>query len=134
VIEMSETTTRVPPSPIPDPSTQHFWEAAKQGKLMIGRNTKTGDHHYPPRPICPFSDEGEVEYVAAKGTGTIYSFSIMRAKVPYAIAYVELEEGPRMMTNIIDAPFDTVKIGMKVKLKFQETADGGPPVPMFAPA
>lgn len=128
------TETRIPPAPTPDPSTQHFWEAAKQGRLMIGRNSKTGKTHYPPRPICPFDDEGEVEYVAAKGTGTIYSFSIMRAKVPYAIAYVELDEGPRMMTNIIGADFASIRIGQKVKLQFQPTADGGAPVPMFTPA
>ena len=128
---MSETTTRIPPSPIPDPSTQHFWDAAKEGKLLIGRNTKTGDYHYPPRPICPFSDEGEVEFVPASGKGTIYSYTIMRTKIPYALAYVELEEGPRMMTNIIEAPFESIKIGLPVKLKFQETSDGGPPVPMF---
>ncbi|WP_419895824.1 Zn-ribbon domain-containing OB-fold protein [Roseomonas sp. USHLN139] len=128
------TETRIPPAPTPDPSTQAFWDAAREGKLLLGRNTKTGKLHYPPRPVCPFDDEGEVELVPAKGAGTIYSFSIMRAKVPYAIAYVELEEGPRMMTNIIGAAFDSIRIGQKVTLQFQPTDGDGPPVPMFTPA
>lgn len=127
-------TDRIPPSPTPDPSTQRFWDAAREGKLLIGRNSKTGKTHYPPRPVCPFDDEGEVEWVEASGRGTIYSFSIMRAKVPYAIAYVELEEGPRMMTNIIGADFAAIRIGQPVTLKFQPTEGDGYPVPMFTPA
>ena len=68
------------------------------------------------------------------GNGTIYSLSIMeRAQVPYAIAYVTLEEGPTMMTNIVDCDLKSLKIGQKVKLKFVPT-EGGPPVPMFTPA
>ncbi|WBV42806.1 Zn-ribbon domain-containing OB-fold protein [Pseudoroseomonas cervicalis] len=125
---------RIPPAPVGDPSTQRFWDAARQGRLLIGRNTKTGQTHYPPRPFCPFSDEGEVEWIEVSGEGTVYSFSIMRAKTPYAIAYVELAEGPRMMTNIVGCDFDAVKIGMKVKLAFRDTEGDGPPVPMFTPA
>ncbi|HEY8614271.1 MAG TPA: Zn-ribbon domain-containing OB-fold protein [Roseomonas sp.] len=125
---------RVPPSPAPDPSTRVFWEAARDGKLLIGRNTKTGKAHYPPRPICPFNDEGEVEYVPASGRATIYTFSIMRAKTPYAIAYVELEEGPRIMTNIVDCDFEALRIGQPVRLTFVPSEGNGQPVPMFTPA
>lgn len=131
---MSETPARrVPPSPVPDPSTQGFWEAAREGRLLIGRNAATGRHHYPPRPICPFDDEGEVEYVPASGAGTIYTFSVMRAKVPYVIAYVELAEGPRIMTNIVDADIEALRIGQPVRLTFVES-EGGQPIPMFTPA
>ena len=70
----------------------------------------------------------------ASGKGKIYSLSVMkRAEVPFAMAYVELEEGPKMMTNIVDCDLDALKIGQDVKLKFVPT-DGGPPVPMFTPA
>jgi len=132
---MSEATvTRVPPAPTPDPSTRCFWDAARQGTLLLGRGGD-GRFFYPPRPVSPFTDEGEVEWVPAAGTGTVYSFSIMRTKTPYAIAYVELDEGPRMMTNIVDCPFEQVRVGMKVRLKFIPTEGGdGPPVPMFTPA
>jgi uncharacterized OB-fold protein len=58
-----------------------------------------------------------------------------RSKIPYAIAYVTLAEGPKMMTNIVDTDLDAIKVGQKVKLVFKETEDAdGPPVPMFTPA
>ena len=131
---MSEQTPhRVPPSPVPDPSTRRFWEAAREGRLLIGRNTSTGKVHYPPRPVCPFDDEGEVELVPASGEGRIYTFSIMRATIPYAIAYVELAEGPRIMTNIVDCDFAALRIGQPVRLVFVDS-EGGQPIPMFTPA
>ncbi|TPG49938.1 Zn-ribbon domain-containing OB-fold protein [Roseomonas nepalensis] len=130
---MSETPVRVPPSPVPDPSTLGFWQAAREGKLLLGRNLETGRLHYPPRPVCPFDDVGEVEYVPSSGRGTIYTFSVMRAKTPYAIAYVELEEGPRVMTNIVDCDLEALRIGQAVRLVFVDS-EGGQPVPMFTPA
>ena len=67
------------------------------------------------------------------GRGKIYTFSVMtRAEVPYAIGYVELAEGPKMMTNIVDCDFAKLEIGQDVKLKFVPS-EGGPPMPMFAP-
>ncbi len=70
----------------------------------------------------------------ASGKGTIYSFSVMkRAEVPYCIAYVTLEEGPTMMTNIVDCDLDTLKIGQPVSVTFVPS-EGGPPMPMFKPA
>ena len=72
--------------------------------------------------------------VEAKGTGTIYSFSVMRTKEPYAVAYVELDEGVRVFTNIVDCDLDTLKIGQKVKVVWKPTKDDAPPATMFAPA
>ena len=123
---------RVPPSPVPDPSTRAFWDAAREGKLLIGRNSRTGRVHYPPRPVCPFDDEGEVEYVPASGEGKIYTFSIMRAKTPYVFAYVELAEGPRIMTNIVHCDMAALRVGQPVRLTFVESEEGQP-IPMFTP-
>jgi len=125
--------TRIPPSPTPDPSTRAFWHAASEGRLLIGRNTRTGRVHYPPRPVCPFDDEGDVEYVPASGRATLYTYSVMRAKTPYIIAYVELEEGPRILTNIVGSGPDKLRIGQPLRLTFVES-EGGQLVPMFAPA
>ncbi|MCR0985757.1 Zn-ribbon domain-containing OB-fold protein [Roseomonas populi] len=131
---MSETSARrVPPGPTPDPSTRAFWDAARDGKLLIGRNARTGRFHYPPRPIDPFDDEGEVELVPASGLGTIYTFSVMRTKVPYVIAYVELEEGPRIMTNIVGCDIAALQVGQPVRLVFERSEDGQA-IPMFTPA
>ena len=57
---------------------------------------------------------------------------MQRAPVPYAVAYVTLAEGPTMLTNIVDCDFETIRIGMKVRLLFKPT-EGGPPLPMFTP-
>ena len=68
------------------------------------------------------------------GTGVIYTYSVMYRSPagPYAIGYVTLDEGVSMMTNFVDVAPDGLKIGMKVKVKFQPT-EGGPPVPVFTP-
>jgi hypothetical protein len=72
--------------------------------------------------------------VSAAGRGTIYSFSVSRRVLPtaYAIAYVTLDEGVSMMTNIVDCDLDDIRIGQAVEVVFKPT-DGGPPVPMFRP-
>jgi len=121
-------------APEPNPETQAFWDAAKEGKLLIKHCRACGELHYYPRAICPFCFSDQTEWRESKGRGTIYSYSVMRrAPVPYAIAYVTLEEGPTMMTNLVDCDFDRLRIGQSVKLVFKPT-QGGPPVPMFTPA
>src|SRR5215217_6652628 len=109
--------------PALNPGDQPFFDAAKEGKL----------HHYP-RALCPFCFSDKVEWVQAKGTGEIYTYSVTRrgGPTPYCIAYVTLDEGPKMMTNIVDCDLDTIKIGQKVKVVFKKS-EGGMSIPMFAP-
>ncbi|MFT7574918.1 MAG: putative OB-fold protein [Alphaproteobacteria bacterium] len=129
---MSE--TRIIASPQPNPETEKFWEAASSGKLMIGSCKSCSKVHWYPRAICPHCFSDQTELKEAAGTGEVYTFSVMkRAKIPFAIAYVTLAEGPKMMTNIVDTDLDAITIGQKVKVVFKETEDG-PPVPMFTPA
>ena len=93
-----------------------------------------GEAHHYPRTICPFCSSDKTEWIEASGKGTIYSYSVMRrAPVPYAMAYVTLAEGPRMVTNIVDCDLDKLKCEQPVKVVFKPT-DGGPPLPMFTPA
>jgi uncharacterized OB-fold protein len=121
-----------PPQVLPE--TKPFWDAAAQGRLMIKYCTACHQPHHYPRSICPFCGSDATEWRPASGRGTIYTYSIMRrVPEPYAIAYVTLEEGPTMMTNIVDCDLDSVRIGQAVRVVFKPT-DGGPPVPMFAPA
>jgi uncharacterized protein len=121
-------------APLPNPETKAFWDAAAQGKLMIGKCNTCGKLHYYPRARCPFCFSDRTELTQASGNGTIYTYSVMRrAAIPYAIAYVTLAEGPRMMTNIVDCDLDQIRIGQAVRLVFKPS-DGGPPVPMFTPA
>jgi uncharacterized OB-fold protein len=117
-----------------NPETKPFRDAAAQGKLLVPRCRHCGRHHWYPRAICPFCMSTDLEWLEASGKGEIYSFSVMRvAKPPYAIAYVTLDEGPRMMTNIVDADFDALRIGQKVVVTFVES-EPGLPAPFFRPA
>jgi uncharacterized protein len=121
---------RVIQAPIPDPVTAPFWEAAKDGRLMIGLCKDTSRHFFPPRGVSPFTLSTNVELVAASGRGMLYSWTVMRTKEPYIPAMVELEEGPRVFTNLVDVQFAAIRIGMALRVVFKPT-DGGPPVPMF---
>jgi len=118
-----------------NPGDKEYFDAAADGKLMIKKCGACGEHHYYPRSLCPFCFSDKVSWVQAKGTGTIYTYSVTRrgTPVPYAIAYVTLDEGPKMITNIVDCDLDSVKIGQKVKVVFKKT-ECGFSMPMFAPA
>ena len=119
------------PAPPVNPETQPFWDAAAAGTLLVKRCTACGQAHHYPRARCPFCGSDATEWIEASGRGTVYSFSVFRrAPVPYAIAYVTLEEGVTMMTNLVDGDLDAIRIGQAVRVVFKPT-DGGPPVPMF---
>ena len=121
-------------APAVNPEITPFFDGATQGKLMLKKCGACGQAHHYPRAICPFCGSERTEWMEASGQGTIYSYSVFRrAPIPYAIAYVTLAEGPTMMTNIVDCDLDAIRIGQAVRLAFKPT-DGGPPVPMFAPA
>jgi len=125
---------RTIPSPPVNPENRAFFEAAAAGRLLIGRCRACGEPHYYPRRSCPFCASDRVEWVAASGRGRIYSSSVMRrVPRPYAIAYVTLEEGPTMLTNLVDCDVDRLRIGDLVRLVFK-TAEGGEAIPMFTPA
>jgi len=139
---MSETTespanmTRPIPSPAVTIESQPFWEAAKEGRFLIKRCTACDRPFWYPRAVCPFCLSSETEWVESKGEGVIYTYSVMHRSPsgPYAIGYVTLDEGPAVLTNFVDVPPDGLSIGMRVKVRFQETEGGGPPAPVFGPA
>jgi uncharacterized OB-fold protein len=126
-------TERSIPAPVVDPTAKPFWDAAREGRLLIGRCRDTGRHFWYPRGVSPFTLSTNVELVEAKGTGQLYSWTVMRTKEPFAPAYVELDEGPRVFTNVVDCPFEALRIGMRLRVVFRPSEGDGPPVPMFAP-
>jgi uncharacterized OB-fold protein len=129
---MSET-RRIPAPPV-SPETREFWDAAAAGRLLVKSCRACGEAHWYPRALCPYCFSADTEWQPASGRGTIYSYSVMRrTAAPYAIAYVTLEEGVRMLTNIVDCDLDAIRIGQAVEVVFKPS-DGGPPVPMFRPA
>ena len=131
---MAEAQERKIAAPPINQETQQFWDAAAEGKLLYKKCAACGEPHFYPRNHCPFCFSDKTEWQEASGRGTVYTYSVMRrAPVPYCIAYVELAEGPRIMSNIVDCDLDTVHIGQAVRLVFKPS-EGGPPVPMFTPA
>ena len=121
-------------APIVDAATEAYWNAAREGVLRIKRCTACAEVHWYPRALCPYC-LGDTAWEDASGLGTVYSVSVTRraGPIPYAIAYVTLDEGVTMLTNIVDADLDALRIGDRVKVCFKQ-AEGGFAVPMFAPA
>lgn len=131
----AEKMTRPISAPAVTLESKPFFDAAEQGKFLIKRCTACGEAHWYPRTICPVCHSDQTVWEESPGDGVVYSFSIMRKSPtgPYALAYVTLNEGPNVLTNIVDIAPDDLKIGMAVKVKLQAT-EGGPPVPVFVPA
>jgi uncharacterized OB-fold protein len=122
------------PSPPVNPENQPFFDAAREGRLMLKRCMACGELHYYPRAICPFCSSERTEWIAAQGRGRIYSYSVMRRVAePFAIAYVTLDEGVTMLTNLVDCDLDRLRIGDAVRVVFKP-AEGGEMIPMFTPA
>ncbi|MEO1081943.1 MAG: Zn-ribbon domain-containing OB-fold protein [Pseudomonadota bacterium] len=121
--------------PLPSPETNDFWRAVDQRKLMISRCADCQGASFYPRPFCPHCGSDKTHLEQVSGKGSIYSFSVMRkAEQPYVIAYVQLEEGPCLLTNIAGCDFGELEIGLNVRLEFAETNDPGLLLPVFVPA
>ena len=126
--------------PKPTPETAHYWEGARAGELRLQR-CKACDHAYfPPRPFCPECSSRDVTVFAASGKATLYSYVISHLKSPgfeppYAIAVVELEEGPRMMSNILDCAQtpEALVLDMDLEVTWEKLTDEIT-LPQFRPA
>lgn len=128
------------PLPIPTPETQHYWAGAKAGELLLQRCDACSHAYFPPRPFCPKCASRKVSVFKASGKATLYSYVIHHRAAPgftppYAIAVVELAEGPRMMTNIIDCPQtpEALQLDMPLQVAFDRQNDDIT-LPVFKPA
>lgn len=132
---MNNVSTRVFPAPMPNAETQAFWNAAKEGRFLIKHCSSCDRTHWYPRAICPFCHSDRTFWKEASGKGTVYTYSVMRrAQVPFATAYVTLEEGPTLLTNLVECDFDHLAIGMPVEVCFAPTQDDAFVMPVFRPA
>jgi uncharacterized OB-fold protein len=115
-----------------------FWAAAATGRLVLQRCTNCQRFHHPPRPMCPSCHSLEREWVEARGTGTVYSYAVLHHPqnpafdYPVLAALVDLDEGVRIGTNLVDIAPAGVMIGMPVEVTFATTVDGAA-VPVFRP-
>ena len=114
------------PSPIANPENKPFLDAAQIGKLLVKHCNTCNRAHYYPRTICPHCGSDDTTWVKSAGLGEIYSYTVMRrgVEVPFAMAYVKLQEGISMLTHLTNCDFDSIRVGQKVKVVFQETQDG----------
>lgn len=113
--------------------TAEFWKATENDTFLLRRcdNAACGSIIWYPRPICPDCGSLETSWFEASGKGTIYSFTVVHRgqgpwadHVPYVAAYVELDEGPRIMTNIVGVDPAAVEVGMPVEVVWEDTGEG----------
>lgn len=119
------------PAPRVLPETLAYWQAADEGRLLVKRCRACGQPHHYPRDICPHCLSPDTEWTDAAGTGTLYSYSTMgQGPAAYTLAYVTLDEGITLMTNLVDCDPAGLAIGQRVTVVFHPT-EGGHAVPMF---
>jgi uncharacterized protein len=127
------------PEPEVSPEAQPFWDATAERRLVLQRCSACDVVVWYPRGICPGCSGSELQWFDASGHGVVYSFTInhrgtgpYQSAGSYVLAYVELEEGPRVLTNIVDCDVTSVRIGQRVEARFDDTG-AGPALVRFAP-
>ena len=127
------------PPPAINPETKTFWDATAEGRLLLTKCPTCDLVIWYPKAICVSCGGTPTEWIEASGQGTIYSFSITRRgqglyrdASPYVLAYVELEEGPRIVTNVVDSDPDSLSVGQAVEVVFHDTGKGNA-LPRFRP-
>ena len=119
------------PLPNIDPESAPYWQAAKEHRLILPHCGACGRYHFYPRSLCPHCHADGLQWREADGTGTIYSYTIARRgagpafkdDAPYAVALIELAEGPRMMSNVIADDLSRIAIGAAVRVTFDDVSD-----------
>jgi len=110
-----------------------YWQAADEGRLLLKKCRACGELHHYPRDICPHCLSDDTVWVDAAGTGSVYSFSTMgQGEAAYTLAFVTLDEGVTLMTNLVDAEAHAFAIGQRVTVVFKPS-EGGHAVAMFTP-
>jgi len=127
---MAETAYKKP-IPHVDEESKGYWEACRRHELVLQRCGACHTLRYYPRAVCPECMSSEVTWERMSGRGTVYTFTAtyqnqspgFRDELPYVLAYVTLDEGVQMLTNIVGCPADQVKIGMPVEVTFEDVND-----------
>jgi uncharacterized protein len=117
--------------PIADSETAPFWDGAREGRLRIKRCTSCRRPFFYPRTYCPRCASNATEWIEASGRGVIYSYTVIahndvapfQSWLPYVVALVELDEGPRLVTNVVGCEPNDVKVGQRVEVVFEQIDD-----------
>jgi uncharacterized protein len=128
------------PVPIPDEISTPFFDGARAGKLMLQHCTACDGWSFPVRERCPHCFAAKLHWRQSSGRGTLYTFAIMHqvmnpgfaSSVPYNVAQIDLEEGVRMVSNVVGIANDALRIGMKLEVFFDDVGDNCR-IPKFRP-
>lgn len=124
------------PLPVIDDETRPFWDAAREGRLSIQRCGACGRHVFYPRSGCPHCHEGRLEWVDASGRGEVHSYTVAHRpagpwfgdRVPYVVALIDLDEGVRMLGGVRVDDVESVRVGQRVRVAFEDAGDVSIPV------
>jgi uncharacterized OB-fold protein len=126
------------PRPVPDALTRPYWDAAKAHRLELPRCEACGRWHFYPRSLCPHCGSATIGWAAVSGRGTVYSATeVQRAPspafaVPYVVALIALDEGPHLMSSVVNCEPAVVRIGLRVRATFLDL-DIETTLPVFEP-
>jgi uncharacterized protein len=126
------------PLPVATPETQHFWDGTAVGELRLQRCRGCGSVYFPPQPSCPRCSSAVVEVIRSAGRGSLYSYVISNLAAPgftppYVTGVVELEEGPRLLTNIVDVAPEPDQLPLDLPVEVVYETVGDVTLPLFRP-
>jgi uncharacterized OB-fold protein len=129
------------PLPILDADSKEFWEGCHRHELLLQKCADCNSFYFQPGPICPQCFSTNVKWEKVSGKGTVYTYTVVRRAlspdwedvVPYTVGVIELAEGPRMVSNIVDCSPEDIKIGMPVQVTFDDITENAS-LPKFKPA
>ena len=129
------------PVPAIDAESEPYWTGAREGRLMIQRCGRTGRCFLYSRRLAPGAEDADIRWIEAKGAGTVYSFTVCHApagpafrdETPYVVACVELDEGARIVSNLVTGDIEAVHIGQRVEAFFDRVSEDLA-IPKFRPA
>jgi uncharacterized protein len=126
-------------APLVNAETKPFWDATAEGRLVLPRCDTCDFVIWYPRVVCPACHATSVTWGELSGRGRVYSYTVTRRNqgrwgdvAPYVVAYVELDEGPRLLTNVVGCDPDDVHVDLEVEVVFADTGEG-PALPRFRP-
>jgi uncharacterized OB-fold protein len=126
------------PLPVPTPETAHFWEGTARGELRLQRCRACATTYFPPQPFCPRCSSDDIEVVRASGRGSLYSYVVTHRaapgfEAPYVIAVVQLDEGPRLLSNLVGIAPDPEALPLDLPVEAVYETVGEVTLPMFQP-
>ena len=138
---MNDKRQAAPIRPTVNDVNRPFWEGCRRGVLLLQRCSRCGRLRYPAGPVCPDCLAAEAQWQAVSGRGKVFSFVVFHrayhpaweGRVPYNVALIELDEGPIMLSNVVDVDNAKVTVGLAVRIAF-EAVDEHLSIPVFAPA